>query len=80
MASPLFSLPPLTHPAHFEPRGLLLYILCLIALPILSLPSYWPFSLDQPGALGRQGETDATHLYVTKHIQYKQMFNRPSHS
>lgn len=46
-----------------EPRFLLL-ILCLAALPIPLLPSYWPFSfsLDQSGALGQQSNTSLHHL------------------
>ena len=61
--------------SSLEPRFLLLFILfCLPVLLIPLLPSYWSFSssLDQSGALGRQGET-VTHLYIIKQMQQKQM-------
>ena len=40
--------------------------LCLSSLPILLLHRYWPVSilLDQTGALGWQGKTNAANLYT----------------
>lgn len=49
-----------------------IYSLSLPASPILSLPSYWSFSLllDQYDALERQVKANSTYLYIIKYNPY----------